>query len=184
MHKSVFDLVSDCLKKLLKTEQLPFSDAELWKVITHIKIQYLKAGQTLFTQGDSGTSAYIVVNGLLQGQVEYQEVNQNKKFDIQAGEIFGEISLIVGMPRTATIYVEKDVTLLELSRNAFAHLLLLPHVAEILAELVLQRQNDDLHYLGQLKNIDQEDIPYHPKQENILQYFWKILADHKLLSEP
>ena len=71
------------------------------------------AGDVIFSQGDAGTSMYIVVEG--EVDVSYDE---RRSVRLGVGESFGEMSLIDKRPRSATVTAATDVTL-AISQCAF-----------------------------------------------------------------
>lgn len=71
-------------------------------------------GQTIITQGEAGNRFYIIVSGELTVTVNGERVRR-----LGAGESFGEIALLRGVPRTATVSAETTVELLALDRHHF-----------------------------------------------------------------
>jgi len=76
----------------------------------------LKAGETLFRQGDDGSCAYVVAGGILDvmvntglGDVHMAEVERN--------QLVGEIAVFANLPRSATVVARTNVTLLRLERE-------------------------------------------------------------------
>ncbi len=83
-------------------------------------------GATVVREGDRGDALCIIV----QGTVEvYQDDRALRR--LGSGDYFGEISLIDGKPRSATVVALDDVVLLELSSADFDSLLNVPHVARV-----------------------------------------------------
>jgi NTE family protein len=75
-------------------------------------------GAVLFREGDPGASFYIVVSG----QVEVRAGDRVVAY-FGPGECFGEMALLTGAPRSATVVVVLDCRLLVLDGRAFSHLL-------------------------------------------------------------
>lgn len=81
-----------------------------------------EAGATLIRQGDVGSSLIIVVDGTVTVTV----ADSPKDYAIATlgvGEIAGEMSLLTGAPRTATVTADDAVTALEIDRAAMQPLL-------------------------------------------------------------
>ncbi len=78
----------------------------------------LRAGETLFNEGDASASMFVVRRGTLRigsGNVVYE--------DVGAGGIVGEMGVIDGhMPRSATVYALTRCELIELSQPLFLDL--------------------------------------------------------------
>ena len=54
--------------------------------------------QYVFNQGEAGDSAFLVISGTLNAEINGKTVGK-----IEEGEIFGELSLILGQSRKASI---------------------------------------------------------------------------------
>ena len=77
-----------------------------------------RAGQLLTRQGSVGREALIVVTGTADVQVNGRTIAR-----IGPGEMVGELSLLTGEPRNATVAALTDMELLVLDRSQFAELL-------------------------------------------------------------
>lgn len=99
----------------------------------------LPGGHTLFADGDPGDNLYVVLSGRLQTFV----VRRGKEVvetEIGVGELCGERAIVSGGARTASARAVRDTQLLELSREAFDHLLLdHPQALMQLARAMAQR---------------------------------------------
>jgi CRP-like cAMP-binding protein len=80
-------------------------------------------GATVVRQGDPGDALCIVVEGKLEVRRNDQAVAQ-----LKAGDYFGELSLIDGEPRSATVVALSDVVLLTVKASDFSVLLGVPYV--------------------------------------------------------
>lgn len=72
------------------------------------------AGTTLTTQGGVGREAFVILEGSAEVMRDGVHVA-----DLGPGDPFGELALLDGGPRTATVTTTSDVTLLVLSKPAF-----------------------------------------------------------------
>jgi predicted acylesterase/phospholipase RssA/CRP-like cAMP-binding protein len=79
----------------------------------------LRGGQVLFRQGDPSTSLFIVVSGRLRAITQQPDGTVKVLNEIAAGEAIGEMGLITGSPRSATILALRDTCLAALSHEAF-----------------------------------------------------------------
>ena len=82
------------------------------------------AGSTVVRQGDPGDALYIVTKGTVEVYRDDRVVAERT-----AGAYFGEISLIDGEPRSATVVAVDDIVLLRLGSSDFDSLLNVPYVA-------------------------------------------------------
>jgi CRP/FNR family transcriptional regulator, cyclic AMP receptor protein len=77
-------------------------------------------GESVFHQGDQGSSMYVVLSGAVQiflpGKGDEPRVVLK---DARTGEYFGELSLFDDKPRSASVEAVVETTLLELTREDF-----------------------------------------------------------------
>ena len=169
---NVFEIIQAALTDLLASSGIDLSPSEIWTVVSRVSIVQCREGDVLFQQGEQGFTAYILAAGILRGRVEFTNFTPPKQFELVPGALIGEISLMSGMNRTATIWAASNAKLLELSPTAFSHLLSLrPEIPEALAGVVARRQTSDQQYLKVLKDLNHADISRTQSQDNILQYF-------------
>merc|ERR1711935_690695 len=76
-------------------------------------------GEVIINQGDEGDNFYI----LDQGEVEIY-VNGEKVLNIGEGGSFGELALIYGTPRAATVKANTDVKLWGIDRDSYRRILM------------------------------------------------------------
>jgi CRP/FNR family cyclic AMP-dependent transcriptional regulator len=77
-----------------------------------------KKGETIFLQGSSSDCAFIVGSGAVE---IIQETKEGEKFigKLKENEIFGEMGLIDGQPRSATARALEDSLMYIIHRNNF-----------------------------------------------------------------
>jgi CRP/FNR family transcriptional regulator, cyclic AMP receptor protein len=85
------------------------------------KIDLLRysAGQSVFNYGDPGHALYIVRSGEVEIFVKNDQGEKIVLETSQPGDIFGEVALLDGGPRTAWVAALGDVELLRLDREHF-----------------------------------------------------------------
>ena len=81
------------------------------------------AGLLVFRQGDPSDSLYIVSTGRLDVSVEVEGHEPASIFEAGRGQIVGEMGLLTGDPRSATVRSLRDSLLLRLSKERFEELL-------------------------------------------------------------
>src|SRR5262245_2686570 len=74
----------------------------------------LMGGETLFREGDAGESLFLLVHGRLTVTVNKQLVGE-----VGRGQVVGEMSVLTGEPRSATVRAERDSLLVRFSKQAF-----------------------------------------------------------------
>ncbi len=79
----------------------------------------LRSGETLFREGDQADALYVLVSGRLRVLVDGAEGERAVAAEIGRGEIVGEMALLTGAPRSATVIAVRDSRLVRLSQAAF-----------------------------------------------------------------
>ena len=77
--------------------------------------QYRK-GETIFEKNDPGSSLFAIAKGAVNVRID--PADPSKVVPIGTGSIFGEVGLISGRKRGATIVAAEDAICVEISRNA------------------------------------------------------------------
>lgn len=78
----------------------------------------LPAGTTLARAGEPGNEFFLIMDGSAR-----VEVSPRKRSRLAPGDYFGEMSLLDGGPRSATVVAETPVRLLVIKRRDFSTLL-------------------------------------------------------------
>jgi CRP-like cAMP-binding protein len=73
----------------------------------------------VFKQGDEGSTAFLIVSGALNVEIDHKKVGK-----MEAGEIFGELSLILGEKRKASVKAIIPSEIIEIKKNALEAILL------------------------------------------------------------
>jgi CRP/FNR family cyclic AMP-dependent transcriptional regulator len=99
-------------------------------------------GATLFTQGDPADAVFAIIAG--DGHVRIGSIDRNSKALMvevfRAGEIFGEIGVIDGSPRTAAAIVEGKARLMRIRGVAFlSALATCPELGDALCRIMAVR---------------------------------------------
>lgn len=104
--------------KLDLLDGMPFcehlSADERMKVLRYVHEVVCEPGREVFAQGDEGQDFYLVVEGSLDVLVGGARVNV-----MQAGSHFGEIALVSGAARSATVVAREPSRLFRVSRDGF-----------------------------------------------------------------
>jgi CRP-like cAMP-binding protein len=99
------------------------------------------AGEPILKQGNPGTSLFILNEGLLGVWVANAAGTDTQVAQIQPGEFFGELSLLTGEPRGATVIPVTDCLVTEIGKEAMSKLLeARPDLADSLSHALARRQ--------------------------------------------
>jgi CRP-like cAMP-binding protein len=116
------------------------SEHQLDALVQVSRVQKLRARQELFHKGDPGSQVYLIVRGRLK-VITTSAQGEDVVFNIMGpGEVFGELALLAGGRRTATITAIDDSELLVLDRREFLPFLKTdPEAAIKLLEVLAER---------------------------------------------
>ncbi len=131
-----FDRVN-VLRKITLFRSL--NDEEFEALAESASSQPVLQGEALIRQGDAGDSMYVLVEGLLDVYRTGEGNTETRVARIQAGRFFGEMSLLTGEPRSATIRAALNSVVLTIQKPAMVRLLenrpvLVDHLSRSLAE--------------------------------------------------
>jgi len=158
-HYQGSTLADQAADKLLMLRRVDFLDSlseeEMRLVAEMLRVKIYAADEVIFHQGDAGHTFYIIVHGRVSVRVTNEWDQEITISELGSGDFFGEISVLTGELRTATILALEDVELLALEREDLAYLMrkystLDEHVSRI---LVQRKQNtaERRHFLDRLK---------------------------------
>jgi NTE family protein len=80
-----------------------------------------RAGDIVFRKGDPGDALYIVESGTLEAVLDEGTASEQVISRFIPGDFFGEMALLTGQPRSATVRARSDVRLLTLGKAPFDH---------------------------------------------------------------
>ena len=113
---------------------------ELHNIAGWVQIQNYASGHVIEREGDLGTTLHIIRSGGVDVYQHYGSDDQQHLATFGEGDFFGEMALLLGRPRSATIVANSDTECLSILRNTFADgasvpvlWAMLQHVAERLA---------------------------------------------------
>src|SRR5262245_27112662 len=112
------------------------SPAALGDLFSELDWLSLSGGETLFRTGDTGDALYVVLSGRLRFLLEQSNGASEIIREVGRGETVGELALLTGNPRSATVLTIRDTDLARLSRRAFENAL--RKHPEIASQLVVQ----------------------------------------------
>ena len=121
-----------------------FSADELVEVIRGLELRVFEPGEIIVTEGEPGASLFLLTTGSVRAYVRDQEGGSAAVRTLGEGDFFGEVSLLEGTPRTATVTAGGRCELLELDRltlGSIAHKH--PHVWSVVRAFYEERSRSD-----------------------------------------
>ncbi len=115
-----FQDLCDFLRRVPLFSSIP--EKQLLEIAAQGEILFMEKGETIFHEGDAGDSMYIIKSGSVgvYGMAEDSEVFVAA---LHRGDFFGEMALLTGKPRSATIRVILDAHLYRFAKTGFDFLL-------------------------------------------------------------
>ena len=107
------------------------------------------AGRTVFSQGDPGDALYVVVSGAVE--VRGERDGQGERVAVLGpGDCLGEMALVTGDPRSATVVALSPTRLLRLDKERFRalserHPVFLRELARVLCRRIARTSVDVAH---------------------------------------
>lgn len=126
------------------------SEDECRRVAEHLVYAPFAQGDTLTRQGAVAHWLYIVISGEVDVIVETAAGVRRQLATLGAGEFFGEMGLLTGEPRAATIIAKTDTECYRLDKPGFAEIIRdRPAIAEEVSNILAARLQRNLQTLEQ-----------------------------------
>jgi len=119
----------------------PFSDDAKHYLSERMRRHHLPPNEIVVRQGDPGDSLFIIVEGVVGVCVESEEGMTTEVARLGAGNFFGEMALLTGEDRTATVRAIAETLLYEITKADIEPLIAKqPEVSELVSKVLTQRQ--------------------------------------------
>jgi len=150
LNKAVNDLQKEVSKFQVSSSILqdigiiqPFSHEAKSDLNQKMQGHHFSADETIIRQGESTDSLYIIAKGVVGIKVEMPDGNSIEVARKSAGDFFGEIALLTGDPRIATVFAITDVYLFEIRKEDIApYIKAEPEIAERLSSILTKNMMD------------------------------------------
>lgn len=148
-------LRTDQLRALLPNLFGALDKTELDYIEKHSEWVHLSRGEILCRQCDPGDCLYIVVSGRIQALKEDEDHNKTDLGTIGRGEILGEMALLTGGVRSATLFARRESDLVKISAYAFeklasAHPRAIMSIGQTLAKRIIKSEESCREFSDQL----------------------------------
>jgi CRP-like cAMP-binding protein len=118
--------VDDALRRVGLLRRIPlfkdFESYELQLIAAHLERVDLQPGEVVFEQDAPGDRFYIIAAGELAVRLRLPSGEVVEQARRGPGEYFGEIALLMNVPRTATVVATQPAQLLALAAEPFNEL--------------------------------------------------------------
>ena len=127
---------------LLRTHFIfsPLRSEQRRRVSREFQLERVEAGTTLMTFGEQGTCLYLLLRGRCTAYHVHPDGQETPYPVLREGSVFGELSLLLDRPVTATVRADVPCVLLRLDRPAFErHLFNQPGMRDALMQVGAER---------------------------------------------
>lgn len=138
--------VQHAARQILRQQPLfeSFTDVQLDALLPRGQAAHFGRGESIIEQGDDGESMFILVDGKAEVLV-HRDGMQAQVALLKPGDCFGEMSLLTGEKRSATVVAATDCEVVEIGKPVLAKSLkenpqLLAMLGEILAKRRMQTE--------------------------------------------
>ena len=106
-----------------------------------MKVHAADLSEEVVGQGDDGESLYVIAAGMVRVAIQMPEGESREVARLGAGDYFGEMSLLAGDPRTASVTAHTECQLLEIDKDALRPVFdKHPDLMETMARIVTERR--------------------------------------------
>jgi cAMP-dependent protein kinase regulator len=99
-----------------------FTPDELAGVLGSLRHHAFPAGSILVREGEAGASLFVISEGKVKVTTQGPKGSSLQLAELKEGDFFGEVALLTGKPRTATITSMEETEVLELTRDGLGAL--------------------------------------------------------------
>lgn len=118
----------------------PLSDEEIERLANASKSRIYAPGEPIVHRGQEGNSMYVIIRGAVKVQIPENDY-QKTIGTLRENDFFGEMSLLTGEPRTATVIATEESEVLRIDKEGLKPIFLgNPTLVNAVSELVEERR--------------------------------------------
>lgn len=120
----------------------PLTADELASLADRLRLTAFSPGEVITRQGATANWLYVVIRGVAGVRVSSDGGGPDRRVaSLEPGSFFGEMALLTGAPRSATVIAESDVSCYKLDKESFLEILQSrPALAEDISLLLARRR--------------------------------------------
>jgi CRP-like cAMP-binding protein len=133
---------ADIVQKLRRVDFLSvLPDPDLDLLAGKLRRRFYLIGECLIREGEAGEEFFFIERGTARVNINHS--GGRKVADLAAADFFGEISLLTGEPRSATVIATSELQVLVIDKACFQEILFRnPSLAEVIGETLSRRRAD------------------------------------------
>jgi potassium-dependent mechanosensitive channel len=148
------------------------NERELTALIGNAKKGVYGPPEQIVKQGDEGSSLFYIAEGNLEVLIDQEDGSKLKVAELKSGDIFGEMALLTGQRRTATVVANTEVAVFEISKEIISPVI--EHRREILNDMSLLLAKREVE--NYLKKLDHKDHERDRKLEEAESKFMQLIG--------
>ena len=156
--------LANLARKVYLFDRMPAG--ELDDICERVQLCSFTPGETILSQGEKGDGFFIIKSGHVRVEIDQGKIKKPLKVaELKRGQIFGEMSLILDEPCSASVISEVDVEAYMFSQSLFEYLRFENDLfSERLDEIVLERRADTANKKAEeTSRLEKEKLAAKPK---------------------
>src|SRR3989454_4017108 len=148
----------DEARAILREEPLfeCLSDAQIDSLVKEAHLNYFGRGENVIKEGAEGDSMFVLLRGAARVWVS-KDGSSIPVATLSAGDCFGEMSLLTGERRMATVQAKSDCYVLEIGKPVMAEVIRdSPDCLELLSQLLARRKLETEGILKEVARTDEQ----------------------------
>lgn len=141
-HTSIFIETNDDILERLSDVTIfaPLSEEEIQKLAENSRVKVFAPDEKIVRQGQKGSSMFVIHRGSVAVQAKEEGVSKTLR-NLREGDFFGEMGLLTGEPRTATVTATEETEVLEINNLCLKPILKEnPELVKALSQIVEERR--------------------------------------------
>ena len=151
------------------------TDAELASLAERLKYAQFAKGNIISKQGAIAHWLYIIINGEAEVYLETPGGGRSSVNRLSKGDFFGEMGMMTGAPRSASVIARTDVECYRLDKDAFAGIMQArPGLAEEITHILVERRvqlDSVLHHLDGKTRMQEQSSQHSELLETVKRFF-------------
>jgi len=145
------------------------SEEQLSQMVNKARLKLFGRGEPVIEEGAAGESMFVMLRGAANVFVS-KNGSKIQVATLRAGDCFGEMSLLTGEPRSATVRADGDCYVMEIGKPVMGKVLSeAPSCMEQLSQLLAQRRMETEGILKEAKSTDEHALTERQYTANFLQ---------------